>query len=230
MNVNVSDLSCRANRAWRAAYVLAKLIARWGQPSLRQVAGRVLRDHLRRNQAAQDLRYGRIRYPLAVLRRRPREALCLVALVYGLVTLAGAAIPPPSWMPVVRANVTDAYRDLVTVDLTLLGAQATLLGLVYPLVIALIGLLFEARSTPGARLQTYFQETEAVAVGGMALAFVLSVALQTVFLAVLDQNVLALITVINTCWFTANVGALGFFVVRSLQFLQPAQRQRLVRS
>ncbi len=137
-------------------------------------------------------------------------------------------IQPPAWTP----DPPDAeyFRDLQTINLGLLGAQAALLGLVYPLVIGLVGLLFEARSSRGNKLQIYFHETEALAVGGMSLSLLLFVGLQLLGIALIPTNVGVAVTVLNALWFSANVVALGFFVVRSLDFMRPARRHALMKA
>lgn len=215
---------------WRNIQVVAMAAANAARPTLRGVTARVVRTHYAQNPAARGLRYGRIRGSLAWLRRRPRLAGVVAILLYGSAVLAAALLPAPSWAPSVRSGVLDAYRDMLAVNVALLGAQATLLGLVYPLVIAMVGMLFEARSTPGGRLQIFFQETEAVAVGGIALGFILAIGLEALSWSALPQNVLVVMTGLNVLWFSANLSGLAFFVLRSLQFLQPSRRQDLVKS
>ncbi|MDP2009449.1 MAG: hypothetical protein Q8K11_04675, partial [Phenylobacterium sp.] len=149
--------------------------------------------------------------------------------VYAVVALGAALLPAPAWTPD-PPEVSDYFRDLQTINLGLLGAQAALLGLVYPLVIGLVGLLFEARSARGNRLQVYFRETEALAVGGMSLALLMFMALQLPCLAVSPLNVGVSATVLNVLWFTANLLALGFFVIRSLDFMRPARRHALMKA
>jgi hypothetical protein len=198
------------------------------RPTLRDVARASLRQHWSANAAARELRYGPLRSFLAAVRRHPGLSAAAVSGFYGGAVLVGLTVPAPRWAP--TASVMDPFRDLAAVNLALLGTQATLLGLVYPLVIALVGLLFEARSTPGGRMQTFFQETEALAAGGMALAFLVWVALQSLMYSVTPQNVLVLATALNIAWFAANVLALGFFVLRSLEFIRPGPRHALIKS
>src|SRR5690606_6866610 len=129
-----------------------------------------------------------IRRLLGLVDRHSRLALILASATYALAALGAALLPAPGWTPDPPA-VPDYFRDLQSINLGLLGAQAALLGLVYPLVIGLVGLLFEARSARGNRLQVYFRETEALAVGGMSLALLMFMALQLPGLAVAPLNV-----------------------------------------
>jgi hypothetical protein len=198
------------------------------RPSLSKIVRRLHSRHMRLNPAAISLRFGPSRAVLAILERRPRLAAIGVILLYVVVGLVTWLAPPIPWGPI--KPVADYFRDLQTVNLALFGAQATLLGLVYPLVIALVGMLFGQRSSSDRRLDVYFSETEAVAVGGLALGLVGAIALQSLLYGQLELKVVGTITVLNCLWFTANLWGLGFFVLRSLDFIRPARRQEMVKS
>lgn len=167
---------------------------------------------------------------LAFVRRHWRVSLLVAIALYGVVGTITALVPPTDYGPQIPGDLADYFRDLQTINLALLGAQATLLGLVYPLVIALVGMLFETRSSTGHRLQIYFSETEAASVGGLALTYIAFVALQSLLYAQLELKVVGAITVLNVIWFAINLLGLAFFVLRSLDFIQPTRRVRLTRS
>jgi hypothetical protein len=183
---------------------------------------------MRQNSAAIALRFGLWRSMLASIEQRPLLAALAVAVLYGVVGAITWLAPPISWGP--QAPQDDYFRDLQTVNLALFGAQATLLGLVYPLVIALVGMLFGQRSSSDRRLDVYFSETEAVTVGGLALGLVGAIALQALAYGQLELKVVGAITVLNSLWFVVNLWALAFFVLRSLDFIRPARRRELVKS
>lgn len=200
------------------------------KPSLQRITTRLHHEHLRRNVASAGLRNGWGRRLLAFVRRHWRVSLLMAIALYGVVGTITALVPPTDYGPQIPGDLTDYFRDLQTINLALLGAQATLLGLVYPLVIALVGMLFETRSSTGHRLQIYFSETEAAPVGGLALAYIAFVALQSLLYAQLELKVVGAITVLNVLWFAVNLLGLAFFVLRSLDFVQPTRRVRLTRS
>lgn len=204
-------------------------MAGFSKPGLKAVVARLHARHLRRNPAAREWRPGLVRRALGVIDRHSRAALALALATYAAVALSAAVVPAPGWSPD-PPSVSDYFRDLQTINLGLFGAQAALLGLVYPLVIGLVGLLFEARSSRGNRLQVYFRETEALAVGGTSLALLMFMGLQLLGFAVAPLNIGVAATVLNVLWFTVNLGALGFFVVRSLDFMRPARRHALMKA
>lgn len=176
------------------------------------------------------MKYGPVRQSIAMVARYPMLCFSLLALIYGGALAATWLIPTVSWGPQIPNGVGDYFRDFQTINLALMGAQATLLGLVYPLVIALVSLLFQEPSTRGARLNVYFKETEATVVGGAALLFVVVISAQSVFYGQLPVRVVAAMTVVNILWFIANLGGLAFFVLNSLEFIRPAGRHRMMES
>lgn len=199
-------------------------------PWLSRIARTHVRSHLKRNPASRLLRYGPARLPLATAARHPLLFSVLLALIYAGGAAAAWLIPILSWGPQIPEGVGDYFRDFQTVNLALMGAQATLLGLVYPIVIALVSLLFQETSARGAQLNVYFKETEATVVGSAALLFVAVVSAQSLLYGQMPVRVVAAMTVVNSLWFIANIGGLAFFVLKSLEFVRPAARHRMVES
>lgn len=200
------------------------------KPWLSTIAKDHVRTHLRANRASRDLRYSPLRGALATVSRRPLSCMTMLALLYLGALVATWMIPSAPWGPRVPASIDDYFRDFQTINLALMGAQATLLGLVYPLVIALVSLLFQEATARGARLNVYFKETEATAVGGMALLFIAIVSAQSPLYGQIPIRVVAAATVVNILWFTANLVGLAFFVRSSLDFVRPVGRHRMLES
>ena len=101
---------------WRNGRVLGAAIAHGSQPTLRRRVDRIVRAHVKQNAAFKDLRYSGVRAALASLRQHPRVALFIVGLIYGAAILTAAVVPAPDWAPDVRSGVSDAYRDMLTVN------------------------------------------------------------------------------------------------------------------
>ena len=215
-------------RLFAEVKVLGRGLLALRRPTLDTIVRRLHARHMKLNPAAKALRFGLSRSLLAQLERRPRVGAVATLSLYAVVGLLTWLAPPIRWGPI--APLDDYFRDLQTVNLALFGAQATLLGLVYPLVIALVGMLFGQRSSSDRRLDVYFSETEAVTVGGLALGLVGAIALQSMLYGQLELKVVGAITVLNCAWFTANLWGLAFFVLRSLDFIRPTRRQEMVKS
>ena len=150
--------------------------------------------------------------------------------LYGT-AMAGTLLVEPKMLRLnlMPHGVTDYYRDFQAINVGLLGAQAALVALIYPLVIALVGVLFEARTTTGGRLNVFLSETEAVASGGSALLLCAVIAFQLPLSAQLPVRMVAVATLLNTAWLVLNVWGTGFFVVRAFDFIRPQTRTDLVR-
>lgn len=199
-------------------------------PWLSKIARDHVKSHLKGNRASRLLRYGHLRRALATLSSHPFWCLVVLSLLY-LGTLAVTwLVPSVPWGPQIPASTDDYFRDFQTINLALMGGQATLLGLVYPLVIALVSLLFQETSARGARLNVYFKETEAAAVGAIALLFIGAVSAQSPFYGQMPVRVVAAATIVNILWFAANLVGLAFFVRSSLDFVRPAGRHRMLES
>lgn len=199
-------------------------------PWLSRIAKDHVRTHVRGNRTSRILRYSSLRGALATIARRPLSCMMVLTLLYLGALVATWLVPSVPWGPRAPALVDDYFRDFQTINLALMGAQATLLGLVYPLVIALVSLLFQEATARGARLNVYFKETEATAVGGMALLFIAIVSAQSPLYGQIPVRVVAAATVVNILWFSANLVGLAFFVRSSLDFVRPAGRHRMLES
>lgn len=199
-------------------------------PWLSDIAKDHCRAHLRANSTSRSLRYGPLRRILATIARHPLASLAMLILFYFGAVAATWLSPPVSWGPQFPPSAEDYFRDFQTINLALMGAQATLLGLVYPLVIALVSLLFQETAARGARLNVYFKETEATVVGGMALLFVAVIGVQSPLYGQVPVKAVATATILNILWFTANLVGLAFFVRSSLNFVRPSGRHRMLES
>ena len=209
--------------------VVAGAIAALRRPTLARTVARELRVHFRGNAALRSQRRPRFRRVLDLARRRPvAVAFCIVA-VYALVVGSTFLVSPAALGLKVPANVNDYFRDFQGIATALLGTQATLVALVYPLTIALVGTLFEARTTTGSRLNVFLTETEAVATGGSALLLCMVTGLPLVAFGQMPLRVTAALTALDALWFAFNLFGVAYFVRRSLDYLRPTSRVTLLR-
>lgn len=188
-----------------------------------------IRGHFQSNRHLRDHRYSLARRFMAWATRHPVLVLVLIALVY--VEVAAATWLQVTGGPAVPVGVKDDFfRDFHSINLTLLGAQAGFVGLVFPLVIAFVSLMNQGLTALGPRLNVFFHETAAVYVGGSALLFCVTCVVQLPFAGLVPVRVLAATTALNCVWLIANIGALAFFLFNSIRFVQPALRMRMFRS
>lgn len=144
--------------------------------------------------------------------------------MYLLTALAAWKLYPLPYGPQLPIDSNDYYRDIQTITVGLLSAQATLIGLVFPIVIALVSLLTDGRVTNQGRLQLFLSETEATFVGISGLSFLIAISAQLLMFSQVPDRVGAAITAINIIWFGFNVVTIGFFLFQTLRYVQPSQR------
>lgn len=197
-------------------------------PTLRSVAENVRRTHYVRNRVLREHRPPTFQRAMRWMRRHP--VVSVLGVIAGYVVVAGVTWFEPFPGPTAPQSVGDYYRDFHAINMALLGAQATFVGLVFPLVIAFVSLINQGLASFGSRLRIYFDETEAVFVGASALALCAIVVVQLPLSAVAPVRVVAAGTIVNCVWLVANIFALGFFLVRTIEFVHPATRARLVRN
>ena len=108
----------------------------------------------------------------------------------------------------------------------LLTLQATLAALTYPIVLALIRILFQ-RSWTDLRVQVYLAYSGALLAGASAL---LAIAAIASFVVLVQHNVSpfvnAIARLIFLAWFLTNIAVTAYFIYRSLRYLDPSEQQR----
>lgn len=142
----------------------------------------------------------------------------------------------PSWTN--APNLNPFLKDIASY---FLAAQVTVIGLLFPIAVALVTLIVqrEDASSTNSDVQVYYSETLAYRVGasGIALSIVLSVQLlwPAQFIALRlglgtpTGLFKILLTAFHLTWLVANLAALWHFLVTSLSFMRPVERALLRR-
>ena len=214
---------CAAVRA--AAREVSLLIALGGGLfglRLSKVVRDVERGHFSSNEALKSHRYNPLQRAMLWCSRHPW--LSVVALVLCYTVMLYTTWLEPVGGPRQPANTPDYFRDFQAVNAAVLGAQASFVGIVFPLVIAFVGLLNQGRASFATRLTIYIEETAAKFVGISSLLLCVTVAVQLPLSAQIELRVLAAATILNLVWFGSNVAALGYFILRTIAYLHPAKR------
>jgi hypothetical protein len=212
--------------------------------SLRKTVEREVAQHRRTNAALVNARPPlRMRVLRAALGERGLlrilvfYALLVFALIY-LEIILTSSYPGliPSWAN--GSNLDLFLRDIASYFLT---AQVTVIGLLFPIAVALVTLIVqrEDASSTNSDVQVYYSETLAYRVGasGIALSIVLSVQLLWPAQFVALRLGLGtptglfkiLLTTFHLTWLVANLAALWHFLVTSLSFMRPVERALLRR-
>lgn len=193
------------------------------RPGFAKLVRRIVVRHLNDNRE-----FRAHRYPLLIRLARwavshPVYALAIVALPYAAVQLLA------HFGCLQGFDLTTDIDDFWTVNIAVLTVQAALVGFVFPLIIAFIGLLNQGRASFASRLTIYIESSTAIFVGVSSLLLCVAIAAQLPFAARLDGAGTAA-TLLNLTWFAINVGALIHFVLRTIAFLHPVRRALITRA
>ncbi len=192
--------------------------------SLRQRLKQEVREWHQVNVVRRQYAVGWARRSVLALSSRLRivgSALCIVAgVVCGVTTL-----PEKYW--VLWRFPEFVIPDSVDYFGLLWTTQATIVALVYPLVISLVAILLQRR--PGsATLNVYLHDSGALlaGLGGVVLVAVMGV--QYLFVPYLSDSRLAAWVVLDGMWFLLNVVLMLHFLVRTFDFIRPDRRFAII--
>lgn len=216
-----------ARNGWRQACLLPQVLHGWFQPGLAKLVSRVVDQQLYNNVEFCAHRYPRLMRLARWAVHRPILALAIVALPYfAVILLAKYGLLDGFDL---AADAQASVRDFWTVNIGVLAVQAALVGLVFPLVIAFVGLLNQGRASFASRLTIYIESSSAIFVGVSSLLLCVAIAAQLPFAAKLGTAAAAM-ALLNIAWFAVNVGALSHFVLRTIAFLHPERRAPITRA
>lgn len=206
----------------RQVRLLIEVIAGAVQPGLAKLVRRIVARHLRNNSEYCAHRYPRFVRLARWLVGHPVYALAIVAAPYA------AAILLARFGYLHRFDFADTQYFL-TINIGTLTAQAALVGLVFPLVIAFVGLLNRGQASFSSRLTIYIESSSAIFVGVSSLLLCAVIVAQLPLAAKMDGES-ATFTLLNLVWFAINVRALVHFVLRTIAFLHPVRRAPIMRA
>jgi hypothetical protein len=190
---------------------LLKLWVCSDKQSLRKIIKEIDQEHFKANYSAAVYKYGRCRSFINWIQNNFKKSIFLVLILY-MATVALAKYLPGSFICLHPFNT-----DII------LATQATLIGMVYPLVIALVGILFKMRSIISSRLNIFLKETEALFTGVSGLSLCGIIALQFVmenFFHFTEKEIF-LINILNCFWFFINILLLCFFLIQTVRYVHP---------
>lgn len=223
----LKTMHCALRNGWHQLCLLAEVIRGQFQPGLAEQVRHVVDKHLRGNQEFINNRYSRLLRLARWIVQHPVLAPATVAALYATILFLGWL----DWLPcfTLAADIQASVRDFWTINVALVTVQAALVGLVFPLVIAFVGLINQGRASFASRLTIYIESSCAIFVGVSSLLLCVVIAIQLPFAAALNEAG-AVVSLVNLIWFTINVGALACFVLRTVDFLHPEKRAPIIRA
>lgn len=119
---------------------------------------------------------------------------------------------------------TWARSDLPTYFGTAWSVQATIVALVYPLVVSFVTLLLQRRATAKVALTAYVLETGVKPSGASSFALLVLMTLQYLALPWTSIGQVQALMVANVAWLAVNLLLTGWFLARTANYLQDERR------
>lgn len=104
------------------------------------------------------------------------------------------------------------------------SVQATVVALVYPLVVSFVTLLLQRRATAKVALTAYMLETGVKPSGASSFALLVLMTLQYLALPWMSIEQVQAIMVANVVWLAVNLFLTGWFLARTAKYLQDERR------
>ncbi|MEI6895290.1 MAG: hypothetical protein V5789_11855 [Colwellia sp.] len=125
-------------------------------------------------------------------------------------------------------STSSGMKPLIEIQSTLFGAQITILGLIFPLVIAFIGVLLQGKSSNKSMWVVYRHNSGFMLVGFSALTLASFFVLLKLFQSWLTYHFIVASAISITIWFSINLFLSGWFLWKTVQFLSLDERMEMV--
>lgn len=122
----------------------------------------------------------------------------------------------------------DKLNRFIEFQPAILGTQVTLLGVIYPLVIAFIGILIQGRSANEALWTIYRHYSGFMLIGFSALALILVFILIKLLEPWLDHSQIFALSLSTSFWFVINLVLTGRFLKATIDFVSSKSRMIMV--
>lgn len=190
---------------------------------VRPRARRIVRGWTKHNRIWKSLAYWPPRRLLFWGSANPQWFVADVALAaFGIAYVLG--LPHFKWAALVVASEIDAKYDLAPFIGVPWSIQATVVSLVYPIVLSYIALLLQRRARSAARQHVYQLDSAVVPAGISSLVLLLVMSSEYFLVPFLSAETrakyLTMFLLGNWGWLALNLALTGYFVSRTVRFIQ----------
>lgn len=209
--------------AWLLSCLPGWLTGRAGPRARREV-----NSWTKNNATLRTLRYGRFRRLLLWSADHPVAfALSMGAVATGMAYL----IAGQRWIFAqhLTAPAIDEKFDPATYTGVPWSVQATLVALVYPIVLSFIALMLQRRANSTVALRVYVLDSAVVPAGASSIGLMLAMGAQYFAAPYSNHRFLveymAPLLLMNGTWFAGNLFLTGFFLSRTVRFIQEEEQR-----
>ena len=193
--------------------------------TLRGGAKRELSEHCRSNELFGAYKISLLRRILRMTIQHPLLSAFVAMGLYIFVLLVAGTGVLDFVYPVAR----DADSVLGDLTLTVMAAQAAILGIVYPLVIGLVSVFFAGEHARKTRISVFLSEAEVKPLGYSGFLLLFFIASQGLILDRVNDPTYLSFSLLNVIWFSGNLFGAGFFLWTTHLFLLPEERIGLLK-
>lgn len=189
--------------------------------SLQRLLKREIRDWRNSNQTVADIAWPWYQSALVFAGEKPVKYPAAIACI--VLALSGGAVALPNYLSTDTEHVRTTFQSIWSI-------QASLVGVVYPIVIGFISLLLQRRHSPKSSLTVYLQYSAAIVTGLSALLLVLVMSVQSLLFDRVSETTQYFWFSLSLCWFVLNTAGVIRFLALTFEFLNPVRRASITKS
>ena len=185
-----------------------------------------IRDNIHVNQSYMTLKWNSFEKILVSGSKHYVNAILMLISFFAAIFIVMVA--GKSYIKPVVAELFPEWKSLLDAQINLLGGQLTIIGIVYPMVVGLVSVIFQRKSTRKivhAAYQTYSGFMLAGLSGLCLSGFMLCGLLLRTFVGNYNYGIICGISII---WMILNISLSVWFFVQSLSVLDDEKRERMV--
>ena len=189
--------------------------------TLKGAVRKEIEDHRSNNKLFQAYRISPLRKAIRGFVRRPLVTISILSIFISMICYF---VKDENLKEYIFVNDTKSGKFISNLSLSLLAAQAAILGIVYPIVIGLVSIFLSGQSAKKTRITIFLSETEVRTIGFSSFLFLMTISVETLFLDKVENAVFLILTSVNVLWFVANLVGTAYFLWTSQSFLMPDGR------
>ena len=143
----------------------------------------------------------------------------LVGLACAIVALAFWPAPYPNWAVIPFPDLPNDYTHTAFFG-TIWSVQATLIALVYPIVLTFVPILLQRRASSKFALAFYMRDSAVLPAGTSSLLFLLVLTVQYLVAHYVPRELFLFGALFDGLWLLANVGMTGYFLVKTVRYVE----------
>lgn len=128
------------------------------------------------------------------------------------------------------AKTSDTFAVELTYFTTIWVVQATLVGLVYPIVVSFVAILLQGKHNVKVTLNIYLADAAAIPSGLGALTLVSIMGIQYLCLPYVPRRLIPPWTLLDAASLIVNLVMMVYFLYQTIEFIRPDRRARIMRS